>query len=89
MTRRKIHLPSGVWEYKIFRGHRVIIWSPGGVKHVADTPKLTGRSWDTLERGVWKGTSSAYIHPSEVRDYILSELVTAVQSKRRPECRLQ
>lgn len=79
MTRRKIHLPSGVWEYKIFKGHRVIIWSPKGEKHVADTRKLTGRSWETLERGVWKHTCDANIYPSEVRDYILSGLLTSTE----------
>lgn len=74
MTKRKIHLPSGVWEYKIFPTCTIVIWAPDGRKHVADTPKLTGRTWDTLERGKRKITRDGMIEPHEVRDYIISEL---------------
>ena len=74
-TRRKIHLSSGIWEYFISSRLTVLIWSPAGEKHVADTRKLTGCSWDEIERGQRKGTSSGRIHPRQVKAYIEAEVV--------------
>ena len=77
MTRRKIHLPSGIWEYYISRSHQIVIWSPSGEKHLADMHKLTGLTWDEIEKGAWKGWLR--ICPSDIRDYIKSELLGIVQ----------
>lgn len=65
---RKIHLPTGIWTYRITSGN-VLIRNPDCTKtHEACLTKITGMSWDTIERGIWKGWFK--IVPSQVKKYI-------------------
>lgn len=66
-------LPSGTWRYRV--GHRfVVLYSPVGTKHVVDISTITGRSWDTIERGRWKRTMDGAVLPSDIRKCVLALL---------------
>jgi hypothetical protein len=71
MTRtfRRLVLPSGEWGWFHGRSHSVLR-APDGKRTVVDDSTLTGRSWNTLERGHWKRTSDGTISPSDVKAYI-------------------
>jgi hypothetical protein len=66
---RKIVLPSGTWQYNVSYTF-VVLYSPSGVKDVVDIATLTRRSWDTIERGRWKGTPDGSVLPSDIRRYL-------------------
>jgi hypothetical protein len=74
MTRRKITLASGVWEWFVGKTN-VLIWSPSGEKHVTNMSKVTGLSWNAIERGKRKNTPSGWLCPSHIRAYIEANLV--------------
>ena len=69
MSLRKINVDGAVWEYRIGKGAAVLV-APDGKKAVVGLDKLTGRSWDTLERGQWKRTSDGMVTPKDVAAYI-------------------
>jgi len=66
---RKVDVDGEVWSCRLGRSHAVIV-SPGGHKSVVDFSTLTGRSWDTLERGQWKGMRDGMVVPDHVRTYV-------------------
>ncbi len=76
MSWRKIHLDNEVWEYQIGRTN-VVIKSPASKKIVVGFCKLTGRSWDIIERGQWKKTTDGMVTPKDVRIYIQKHLRNA------------
>jgi carboxylesterase type B len=73
--RRKIHFGSAVWTYRITGGSIYMRTPDLTVTHVVDMSMLTGHSWETLERAVWKKTSQANIKPSMVRDWIKANYI--------------
>jgi hypothetical protein len=71
---RKLVLDSGTWLYKVGKGHIAII-SPTGQKHLTDQSKVTGMSWDTLERGYWKKWFTG-IGPGMLREWIENNILS-------------
>lgn len=66
---RQARVGDETWGFKLGRQHVVLV-APDGHKSVVDFSALTGRSWDTLERGMWKGTSDGMVTPEHVKRYI-------------------
>lgn len=73
MSWRKLTIEDKVWEYQLGKGNAVIK-SPDNKKTVVDYVKLTGRSWDTLERGQYKKTSDGMVTPQHIKSYIQTYL---------------
>lgn len=63
---RKITVDGQVYRYKVGRGAVKV----DGMPHV-DFSRLTGWSWNDIERGTWKRYFS--ITPRHVRQFILSQ----------------
>jgi hypothetical protein len=71
---RALDVDGQQWWFRV--GHGAIeIWPPDGTKHVTDMCKVTGRDWDTIERGQWKKTEDGMVKPGHVRGYIRKELL--------------
>ena len=68
---RKLHLDSGVWEYRIGTAN-IQIFSPAGLKFCPTVSEVTGLSWDAIERGRYKRTGENEVVPSQVREWILN-----------------
>ena len=64
---RKIHIGESVWEYKIGK-QNVVIFSPEGIRYRTDHSKLTGLTWDSIERAHWKGSDIANLTPAIIRE---------------------
>lgn len=61
-------------------GGRIRIRDPEGNQFLTDQSKLTGVTWDELERAQYKGYSGRYsILPSTIRDYIEKNLKKLVR----------
>lgn len=73
MSWRKMIIGDQTWEYQFGKGNAVIK-SPEGKKTVVDYSKLTGKSWDIIERGQRKKTSDGEVTPQHVKNYIVSTL---------------
>lgn len=73
-TFRKLVLASGEWGW-LCGGTNVLLRAPDGKRTPVDLSTLTGRSWNTIERGHWKRTNDGTIAPSHVRAYIEAHLV--------------
>ena len=73
MSWRKLAIGEAVWEYQLGKGNAVIK-SPDNKKTVVAYTKLTGRSWDILERGQYKKTSDGMVTPKHIKDYIQKHL---------------
>jgi hypothetical protein len=58
----------GTFRYRF--GVTSVVIVIGDKKRVIDYSTLTGRSWDTLERGQHKRTSDGMVTPDDVREYI-------------------
>lgn len=69
--KRKVHIGTEVWEYRLGKGSAVI-FHPNGYKTVVDYSQLTGKSWDDIERGHWKKYFS--VTPRDVAAYIEAHL---------------
>ncbi len=73
MKFRKL-IASGVeWSYHIGRSYAVLI-SPEGKRSVVELTTLTGRTWETIERGRRKETADGMVTPADVEGYILAHL---------------
>ena len=57
------------WRYRIGKNY-CNICAPNGKSFSVDLSRLTGRDWDTLERGQYKRTQDGMVYPSHIRDYI-------------------
>lgn len=73
---RLIHLDSGIWSWD-FRNCYILMRSPDNeTTHTVTQPKMTGWSWDALERAQYKRTGNrpapdgVQITPAVVRDWI-------------------
>lgn len=75
---RRLQLPSGVWRYRIGR-EAVILLGPDGSKHVERLSVVTGRSQDTIDRGRYKITPDGMVLPSDIKRYIETVVLSAVQ----------
>jgi hypothetical protein len=72
---RKINVNGEVWTWKIGRGGHVSIRDPNRKSYQTDQSKLTGLSWDAIERANWKGCNGTYLHavrPAHIREFILN-----------------
>jgi hypothetical protein len=70
---RKLVVDGRPWWFKVGQA-TVEIWDSSNHKSAVDINELTGRSWDVLERGRWKGTLDGMVKPSDVVRYIQAEL---------------
>lgn len=71
---RKVHVGGQVWEFRTGKGAAVIKNPRTGKSTIVNYAKLTGRTWDTLERGQWKRTSDGMVTPAHVKAYIEKHL---------------
>lgn len=67
---RKVHVGGEVWEFQTGKGNAVIRNPRTGKKTIVDYAKLTGRDWNTIERGQWKRTTDGMVTPADVKAYI-------------------
>jgi len=63
------------WSYKFGHQNVVIKNTSTGKKHIIDYSTLTGRDWNTIDRGEYKGTTDGMMTPGHVLNYILKNLV--------------
>lgn len=63
-----------VWWFFVGRRLGIDIWDPTGKRHNTDASKVTGRSWEVIEKGQLKKTSDGKITPSDVRSWIQKTL---------------
>lgn len=66
----EIHMPEGVWTYRITSAGATIRNPEGNITAKIDMPELTGWSWNDLERQEWKGCPMPEIKPSDIRSLI-------------------
>lgn len=78
---RRLVLASGTWHFRV-TGQSAILFSPERDrkgdpydKWVVDLSTLTGRDWNTLERGQWKRTSDGMVTPGVVREFIEGQIL--------------
>jgi|TARA_Y100000310_G_C20691033_1_gene822213 hypothetical protein len=50
---RKLQRSNGLWQYKIGVGG-IVIFTPENKRILTNQSKVSGLSWDNLERGYWK-----------------------------------
>lgn len=67
MTFRNITVNGSVYQYYVGKSHTKIIL-PNGKGIVVDHSEMTGLSWDSIERGQYKGYFS--ITPAQVAAYL-------------------
>lgn len=67
---RTMQINGKNWKF-IIGGCHIAIWSPTGVKILTNHSEVTGRDWNTLERGQWKKTNDGMVCPGHVRGWIL------------------
>lgn len=69
MTFRKLVVDGEEWAYYVGRTCAVI-QAPDGKRKIIGLDELTGRSFDTLDRGQRKKTPAGMVKPSDVVAYI-------------------
>lgn len=74
---RKVHVSGETWEFQTGKGCAVIRNPRTGKKTIVNYVKLTGRDWNTIERGQWKRTSDGMVTPADVKAYIEKHLSEA------------
>jgi len=67
---RKVQVGGETWEFTTGKGNAVIKNPRTGKKTIVNYLKLTGRDWNTIERGQWKRTSDGMVTPGHVKAYI-------------------
>ena len=70
---RELVLQSGTWSWDC-SGANVIIKSPDMQKHVIDLSTFSGLTWDSLERGYWKGCGFQ-VTPSRIKEWIENNFI--------------
>jgi hypothetical protein len=65
----QVHVGGKIWKYRVGRSN-VVINSPEGKRITVNHSELTGRTWDTIERGQWKRTQDGMILPCHVKEYV-------------------
>jgi hypothetical protein len=76
---RKVIVYGQAWEFSTGRFNAVIKNPHTKKKMIVDFAKLTGRSWDILERGQHKRTIDGMIKPGHVKAYIEKHLAEKPQ----------
>ncbi len=71
---RKVLVNGQAWEFSVGRFNAVIKNPSTKKKTIVDFSKLTGRTWDILERGQYRRTSDGMIKPGHVKAYIEEHL---------------
>lgn len=71
---RKIVVEEQEFRWRVGSGCTAVI-TDGNKSHSVDGPALTGRSWDTIERGQNKKTSDGMILPSHIAKWIAENLL--------------
>lgn len=70
-TLRRLHMPDGrIVRYRIYESGTIVFFTPA--KHVTDYAKVTGYSWDAVEKGCWKRW--LHITPQVCKDYISKQI---------------
>jgi hypothetical protein len=70
---RALDVDGKQWWFRV--GHQAIeIWSPEGKRHLTNMSQVTGRDWNTIERGQWEKTMDGMVKPGHVLGYIRKEL---------------
>ncbi len=68
---RKLVLASGTYWYRVGKSSQtIVVWESDGTRHLTSNMEVTGRSPDTVERGLWKKTSDCSVTPQDIRLYI-------------------
>ena len=70
---RKVHINGQKYWYKIGKVF-IPIFTPNGVKFLANQSLVSGLSWNELERGYWKGWFKG-ITPKMIKEYITKEKI--------------
>ena len=71
-SERNLHIGDEVWSWRVGRTH-VVIRNPERKSFIVDFSKLTGMSWQDVERGLWKNW--LHITPQMVKDHIVAFLL--------------
>jgi len=80
-TMRKVIAYGQSWEFSTGKFNVVIKNPRTDMKFIIDYSKLTGLSWETLERGQNKKTSDGMITPDHVKAYIEKHLAIKPPTK--------
>jgi len=67
---RKIHLPQGVWSYKIGKGGVSIRTPNNCTTYKTDVSEVSGWSWDSIEKSHSKG-GGFHVSPGDIKNFIL------------------
>lgn len=73
MRWRTLHIDERCYRYHV--GNTVVILTPDNVKHLVNTHEIKGLTPDEFEKGQWKQTGDGMIAPSEVKDWIIKNLL--------------
>lgn len=80
-----VHIKGRVWQYKVGKTY-IVIYSPWGKKYLTDHSKVTGRTWQDIEKSYYKNhymfdydrnhdfekiTPIHCITPSVIKEYII------------------
>jgi len=75
MKFRKIVVDNVTWYWFAGKSSAVIKFpEPSGKKQIVSYAQLTGRSWETLEKGLHKKNEDGMITPGDVSKYIRNNL---------------
>lgn len=68
--KRKLHFSEHeVWSYRFANGVVAIRTPDLRTTHQIPVPKISGMSWDDMERGIWKQWWTG-VGPQKIKDYI-------------------
>lgn len=71
--KRTVHIDGAEWTYMVGRDF-IHIWAPDGTKYVTDESKVTGWTWDDLERAYWKKYAKG-VGPGLIKQWIQNNLL--------------
>lgn len=75
MSIKTIHINQQEWRYEVSRGGVKIRYPENSKSVFIDMSKWTGWSWSELERADYKGYPPPPVIPSEVKQYIINNLL--------------
>lgn len=71
---RKIVVDGSTYEYHVGRSY--VVFDNG---HRVKLNEITGRDWDTIERGQWKKTSDGMVTPKHIAEYLRKRYGTSAR----------
>jgi hypothetical protein len=71
---RKLHLKTGIWEYSMGKSFVVIKEPNKNKRYNIPLNIILGKTWDYIERAMYKGYGDWGIKPHHVRYYIENNL---------------